>query len=225
MSLTPLPVSTGPSPHRPRRTLGATARPLPSPAAIARRRWMVALTKFLLPMVALALLATIALWPQIDRNLNEARVSFRRGMAIPESGQLTDARYHGVDDHGRPYTVTAAVARQVAPERIDLTKPAGDVSLESGSWLMAKAQHGVYLQRTQQLDLSGDVTLYRDDGITLVTDAAAVDLKAGAAAGAALTHAEGPFGTLDAQGFAATDSGSIIHFAGPGRLVLNGTHQ
>jgi lipopolysaccharide export system protein LptC len=224
MSLAPLPAS-GLGPRRPRRTLAAAARPLPSAAAIARRRWMVALTKFLLPMVALAILATVALWPEIDRNLNEVRVSFRRSSAVPESGRLTDARYHGVDDHGRPYTVTAVVARQVTPERIDLTKPAGDVSLESGSWLMARAQHGVYLQRTEQLDLSGDVTLYRDDGTTLITDSAAVDLKAGAAAGAAMTHAEGPFGTLDAQGFAATDNGTIIHFTGPGRLVLNGTHQ
>ena len=225
MSLAPLPVASGRGARRPRRTLGAAARPLPSAAAIARRRWMVALTKFMLPMVALAILATVALWPEIDRTLNEARVSFRRGMPVPESGQLTDARYHGVDDHGRPYTVTAAIARQVTPERIDLTTPVGDVSLESGSWLMAKAQRGVYLQRTQQLDLSGDVTLYRDDGITLITDSAAVDLKAGAAAGAAMTHAEGPFGTLDAQGFAATDNSTIIRFTGPGRLVLNGTHQ
>jgi hypothetical protein len=37
-----------------------------------------------------------------------------------------------------------------------------------------------------------------------------------------MTHAEGPFGTLDAQGFTATDGGTVIHFAGPGRLLLNG---
>lgn len=221
MSLAPLSAAQGPGARRPR-TIGEAARRLPSARAIARRRWLIGLTKWLLPMAALALLAIVALWPEIDRNINEARVSFRRSLAIPETGQLTDARYHGVDNNGRPYTVTASVAKQVGPERIDLTGPVGDVTLESGSWLMVKSKHGVYLQGTQQLDLSGDVTLYRDDGTTLLTDLAAVDLKAGAAAGAAMTHVEGPFGTLDAQGFAATDSGTIIRFTGPGRLVLNG---
>ena len=221
MSLAPLSASHGPA-RRPR-TLGEAVRRLPSPGALARRRWLIAFTKWLLPLAALALLGTVALWPEIDRNLNEARVSFRRSLAIPDSGQLKDARYHGVDDHGRPYTVTAVIAKQAGPERIDLTTAAGDVSLESGAWLMLKARRGVYLQGAQQLDLEGDVTLYRDDGTTLVTDSAAVDLKAGAAAGAAMTHAEGPFGTLDAQGFAATDNGTIIRFTGPGRLVLRGT--
>jgi lipopolysaccharide export system protein LptC len=40
-----------------------------------------------------------------------------------------------------------------------------------------------------------------------------------------MVHAEGPFGTLDAQGFALTDKGSVIQFTGPGRLVLNGRNQ
>jgi len=222
MSLAPLSATPGRAGRRPR-TLGEVVRRLPSSRAIARRRWLIAFTKWVLPLVALALLGVLALWPEIDRNINEARVSFRRSFAIPESGQLKDARYHGVDNQGRPYTVTAVVARQAEPQRIDLTAPAGDVTLESGAWLMVKARHGVYLQDTQQLDLSGEVVLYRDDGTTLVTDSAAVDLKAGAAASAAMTHVEGPFGTIDAQGFAATDNGTIIRFHGPGRLVLNGS--
>src|ERR1035437_3035369 len=127
-------------------------------------------------MVALALLGILALWPEFHRDVEQGRVAYRRGTLVPESGQLTDARYHGVDDHGRPYTITAAVARQSSPERIDLTTPVGDVSLESGTWMTVKARQGVYLQHAQQLDLSGEVTLYRDDGTTLTTAAAALDL-------------------------------------------------
>ena len=51
------------------------------------------------------------------------------------------------------------------------------------------------------------MTLYRDDGTTMVTASASIDLKPGAAAGGEPTHAEGPFGTLDAQGFTLTDKG------------------
>jgi len=81
----------------------------------------------------------------------------------------------------------------------------------------------VFLQHANQLDLSGAVTLYRDDGTTMTTASASVDLKNGAAASAEPTHAEGPFGTLDAQGFTLTDKGTAIQFAGPAHLVLNGS--
>jgi lipopolysaccharide export system protein LptC len=88
---------------------------------------------------------------------------------------------------------------------------------------MLQSKHGVYLQNSNQLDLSKDVTLYRDDGTTVTSASASIDLKLGAAAGAEPTHAEGPFGTLDAKGFTITDKGTAIQFIGPAHLVLNGS--
>jgi lipopolysaccharide export system protein LptC len=135
---------------------------------------------------------------------------------------LTDARYRGVDDQGRPYTLTAATAQQDGPDRVILTTPKGDITLSNGTWLMVQSKDGVFLQHSGQLDLSHEVTLYRDDGTTLVTASASIDLKNGAAASSDPTHAEGPFGTLDAQGFTVTDKGAAVQFAGPAHLVLNG---
>jgi lipopolysaccharide export system protein LptC len=187
----------------------------------ARRRWMVGLWKRLLPVVALALLASVALWPELAREREQARVAYRSELAAPQSGEMIEAVYHGVDERGRPYTMTASKAHQISPERINLTDPKGDITLESGNWLMAQSRQGVYLQQLGNLDLSQDVVLYRDDGTTIATDTATVDLKAGVAAGADMVHAEGPFGVLDAQGFTLTDKGSAIQFFGPGHLVLN----
>ena len=79
----------------------------------------------------------------------------------------------------------------------------------------------MYDQHAGNLDAWGDVQLYRDDGTVLVTSSANLDLRAGAGAGSEAVHVEGPFGTLDAQGFAATDRGAVTQFSGPGRLVLN----
>ena len=33
---------------------------------------------------------------------------------------------------------------------------------------------------------------------------------------------EGPFGTLDSEGFTLVDKGTAVQFAGPARLVMNG---
>ena len=110
---------------------------------------------------------------------------------------------------------------QTGPTRVDLVAPKADMVLENGSWLYVEAREGAYLQPSAQLDLSGDATVYRDDGTTLHSASAALDLKAGAAAGSEPTHAEGRFGTLDAQGgFTVLDKGAVVQFAGPARLVL-----
>ena len=224
MSISPLPVRA--TPRRPGQQLvaatAARVRKPPNPTRLARRRLLINLTKSLLPTAAALLLATLALWPEIGRMTDKARIAYQRMSHDIGGATVTDAHYRGVDEHGRPYTLTAATAVQAEPERINLTTLKGDITLANGTWLMVQAKHGVFLQHTNQLDLSGDVTLYRDDGTTMTTASASIDLKKGAAAGAEPTHAEGPFGTLDAQGFTATDQATAVQFAGPAHLVLNG---
>lgn len=206
-------------------------------AQAARRRFAVRLAKRLLPLVALALLSLVALWPELSQDMAGHVSDAPKGMEV-QSGQLTQARYNGVDDRGRPYTMTATEARQIDPDHINLTTPKADLSPQqtpqggagqggagqgtSGAWLMLQADHGVYAPHESQLDLWGNVVLYRDDGVTLISDAATVDLHSGVVTSPERTHVEGPFGTLDAQGFTVTDRGFSANFTGPGRLVLNG---
>lgn len=216
------PAGRGPRPAPGGRLAGVVPRGAIASGSLARRRLFVMLAKRLLPLVAVGLLALVALWPEFSTDLERGRFTYRVGAGgAPEGGTLTQPRYSGVDQQGHPFTVTAALARQVGPERTNLADPKGDITLGSESWLMVEAKRGVYMQHSSQLDLSGQVTLYRDDGTTLVTDNATVDLKAGAASSADKVHVEGPFGTLDAQGFTVLDRGAVVQFAGPGKLVLS----
>ncbi len=200
----------------------ARVRQAPTASRIARRRVMVTLTKWLLPLGALLLLASVALWPEIAHIKDQGRIAFRRAFSVePDSGRMREPRYRGVDERGRPFTITADSALQSGPLRIDMAEPKGDLVPESGGWIMVEAREGVYIQHAGQLDLSHDVVLYRDDGTVLRTQAAAVDVKQGAAGSDDMTHAEGPFGVLDAQGFTLVDKGAAIQFHGPARLILN----
>lgn len=232
MSARPLPSTAsrpagGPEPrHTGGYLLGGASirdRMPPKPRRIARRRLLITLTKWLLPIGAMGLLALIALWPEIDAATTKARLIIGHVSGELDSGKLVDARYNGVDEKGRPYTITAATAWQIDPERIGLTLPKGDITLENGSWLMLTSKDGTFMQHLNQLDLVNDVTLYRDDGTTMHTKSASVDLKAGAAAGSEPVHVEGPFGVLDAEGFTVMDKGTAIDFPGPAHVVLNGT--
>ncbi len=224
MSFSPVRPATG-RPGQPLIALNARVRQPLDPNGLARRRIVINLIKWLLPAASLLLLATLALWPEIDRVRDHARIAFEHMSRDLGGATLTNAHYHSIDEHGRPYTVTAATAQQNGPDRIDLTTPKADIVPADGRWLMVQSKRGVFLQHSNQLDLSRDVVLYRDDGITVTTASASIDLKNGAAASAEPTHAEGPFGTLDAQGFTVTDKGAAVQFAGPAHLVLNGSSQ
>lgn len=132
MTITPLP--SAPKGAKLRR-LGDRTRlqhdPPDRAAGDPRRRWLVGLAKRVLPLVALGLLALLALYPELGSNGDRNRISYRRATVTPEGGQLTDAHYQGVDDDGRPYTVTATKVRQVGPDRTDLDDPKADMMLSS----------------------------------------------------------------------------------------------
>ena len=207
------------------------SRTVPKAKRIKRRRTVILTTKWLLPVCALLLLGSIAAWPELERARDAGRVAFRRVFSIdPDAARLTEPRYRGVDERSRPYTITADSGQQVGQasdgsERIKLVEPRGDTTMENGGWVYVRSKDGVFSQRLGQLDLSHDVVMYRDDGTTVYSDTATMDTKSGTVSTDSRTHAEGPFGTLDAQGYTLLDKGSVVQFTGPARLLLNGGKQ
>ncbi len=181
----PLPTGS-PAPARDGRELFARAADLRRRAdatELARRRHMILLAKWLLPVAAVVLLCTLAVWPEIEQIETGVRTVATQLSGKVTAARVTDAQYHSVDNYGRPYTLTAAIAQQNGPERVNLTAPKGDITLQNGTWLMVKAKQGVFIQHSNLLDLSHDVTLYRDDGTTLLTQSASLDLARGAGGG------------------------------------------
>ena len=183
---------------------------------------MVAIAKRLLPLAAVALLATIALWPEIDSASDRGRVAFRRLAEVrPDALHVREPRYQGVDEQNRPYTVTADAAVQSgSAEVVLLQAPRADLLLSDGGWVYLEAREGRYDKPRNRLDLAGRVTIHHDDGTQFVTERAALDVNAGNAEGDDPVAAQGPFGTLTAQGFRLVDRGQVVIFTGNSRVVL-----
>ena len=192
-------------------------------AAIARRSTTVTVFKKLLPAAAILLLVALAAAPSLRGGPQADRIAYHirdAGKADPAS-HMQGAQYHGVDQHGQPFTLTADAATDQGADDVALRQPEGDITLNSGAWLMLKSQSGLFKQKSQQLGLTGDVTLYRNDGTTMTRAEASIDLKKGDASSAAAVRVQGPFGTLDAaHGFALTERGADIVFKGPAHLLL-----
>lgn len=181
--------------------------------------------KRLLPVGALALLGLVALWPELQTADRAERMAVRQLATTPSAAQMTNPHYRSVDQRGHPYTITASQGVQTDSEHVHLAHPIGDVTLSTNAWLLVRAKTGVLHQRDGMMDLSGDAQIYRSDGTNMISDTAIVDTKQGVATSTDLTHAEGAFGTLDAQGFAMLDKGGIVQFTGPAHAVLRGVHQ
>jgi lipopolysaccharide export system protein LptC len=178
-----------------------------------------------LPLAALALLATVTLWPEFESATERGRIAFRQTTQVrPDALHVVNPRYQGVDEQNRPFSVTASTAVQAGAEDIvALRVPRADLLLTDGGWVYLEARDGLYDKGRSTLDLTGDVTVHHDDGTQFVTARAALDLAAGGAAGDAPVAAQGPFGTLTAEGFRLRDRGQVVVFTGNSRVVLEGT--
>lgn len=202
---------------------GLHRRDVQSIAAIARRSLRVTVVKKTLPVAAAALLVALAIAPSWRSGPDANRVTYhvQNAQAAGAASKMQGAQYHGMDQQGQPFTLTADSVDDEGSDNMALTQPTGDMTLKSGAWLMLKSDTGLYHQKSQKLDLSGHVTLYRNDGTTMNAPTAQIDLRTGSAGSASPVQVQGPFGTLNAAGgFVLTNRGADVTFVGPATLIL-----
>ncbi len=179
---------------------------------------MVGVLKYGLPVIGLVVVALIVLWPELHPT--QVDISNPAERAAAASGEIQNPRYSGIDEAERPYTVWATLAKQVQDEVFDLNRPKGELKLPSGMLMTLDAQAGKLNRSTKSVHLTGNVTLRRSDGTTMVTDAADIDLADKGARSTTPVTAEGPFGNLSAGGFKVEQQGDVIIFTGPTKLFL-----
>jgi len=207
------------------------ARPvLEGAKRLARRRRytqgysrFVHMMKYLLPTVALVLVALVAVWP----HLKTKDTGFRIGVSAlkaRETGDpsMIDARYVGSDKDNQLYSITADLVRNAMKDaaRVELVMPKADITLEDGSWLVLTAETGVFSRAAKTLELAGAVNLFHDSGYEFRTERITINLDNGSAVGTEPVEGQGPFGDLRGEGFVLSDKGKTIVFTGKARLLI-----
>jgi lipopolysaccharide export system protein LptC len=164
--------------------------------------------------------------------------------------KVQKVQYNGVDANNRPFSITAESASQpqqpqsapadandpdldgdavktpASPSAADnesivnLQKLVADMTMGDGAWVALQADSGVYHRDAGTVDLSGNVTLFHDTGLSFETDAATVDLKNDLASGNQPVEGQNPDGQLAAEGFEVRDRGQTIVFTGRSYLKL-----
>lgn len=186
----------------------------------------VARLKRILPAVGLGLLLMVAAWPRLAPLFDRLRFAWP-AIDLREARELRmlNPRYVGTDRMNHPFTLTAAVGRQV-PDRQDLMaleQPRADLQTRGGANIVLTGDSGVYQGQTQLLDLFGNVTLVHQNGTRFVTRSAHLDIVANSATGHEAVEGHGPSGDVWGEGFEIIDKGDTIVFTGQSRLLGNGT--
>ena len=209
---------------------GSPRRAAPTPSRRPRRgdRYSrrVAVLKSLLPVIGVALLALVAIWPRVVPFLDSVRFGFPViDLREAHDLRMLNPRYAGVDRFNRPYVVTSAIGRQ-APSREDLMsleRPRAEMTMHNGALVVVTATMAMYQSQAQLLDLFGDVNLVHENGTRFVTNTAHVDVAADTAVGNDPVTGHGPSGDIAAQGFRVVNQGNTIVFIGRSDLFLKGT--
>lgn len=193
----------------------------------AHRRYsrFVGIMKVVLPSLAVVLLGLVVAWPRLSNDDERFKVGFANlSPQSVESLQMINARYYGIDGRNRPFTVTADLATEQAPASgmIELDQPKADFTTQSGSGVYVEAIRGHYNQKTQMLDLEGEVNLFHDEGYELHTEQARINLATSLAEGHEPVTGNGPQGRIDGQGFRIVDKGKQIMVLGRSGLNLKG---
>jgi lipopolysaccharide export system protein LptC len=154
-------------------------------------------------LAGLLLIGLVVGYSLLPRQSQRIAMTFEKMGIVSGDLSMTKPKLHGTDSEGNPFTVTADKATQ-NPKNLrqaSLTNVQADLSLKDGQWMSATAPHGVLDANARQLQLSGAIAVFTDEGYELHTDLAHVDLAKGVATGPHKVTGQGPAGTFVADRF------------------------
>ncbi len=188
-----------------------------------RHSGRVRLLKIVLPSVALLMVVGFVAksWVAAPEG-----VSANLGGTAIEDGRLVmaDPRLDGFTADDRAYSVTAARAVQDigGSGRIDLEEIDARLPFDTESWMTVAARSGIYDRDASTLDITSEMTVKTDTGITALFKSASVDMAAGS------LKTQDPVDiTLDgaritADSLSVTDRGGVMVFENRVRMHLDG---
>lgn len=175
--------------------------------------------KILLPLVALALLATLFLFARAPAPEGEIPLAVIEDIA--RDPRIGAPAFSGVTDSGAAVTLGARAVRALADApgvlvvdglRIEVTTP-------SGEEVVVTAQEGRVDSGTRRAALAGLARIETSSGYRLEATGLEVDLGAGSLRTLGPLAAQAPFGAFEAGGLEVTEGGAHLVFNGGVRLL------
>lgn len=199
---------------------GMTARQLSAlPGSRAER--LMAVLKWLLPVLAVMVLAAIVIWPLTK--VNEFSFLLAKdnvGMAA-ERLRIDNAVYRGVTQRGEAFVISAtnAVQRSSTVPIVELTTLKATLAMAEGP-AKVTAPSGRYFMETDRLQVAGPVRLDSSAGFTLDSQTIDIDLNTRRVTSAEPVTGTLPIGSFSAGSFAGDIQGRLLVLDGGAHLRI-----
>lgn len=192
-----------------------------------RRRgiWTV---KLALMALAVAIVGLMFVWPRWALDDHRVRLDPGTRVARPELRdelRVTNPRYVGTDAQDHAYVLTADLAiEQSGGGKIYLSAPKMDVDAAAG-WTAVMAESGVFERATRQLELRGEVAMFRGEGPELHADSVYIDLASRDSWAVTPVTGQSPAMAFSGEGFRTSHQGMRLHLTGKSQISLHGGGQ
>lgn len=146
------------------------------------------------------------------------------GEAAVVDGKLVmnNPKLAGTDPNQRPYTLSAERAVQDAakPTRVTLEKIEGRLAVSDTNFAKVGAGTGVYDTEARTLELSGQVRVDTDDGMSIRLENAAIDIDKGTLVSNSPVTVDTGRARVSAQSLKVSNKGKSIVFENKVRMLL-----
>lgn len=184
---------------------------------IPRLRW-------LLPLLAIVLAASIVVWPHIARWLEGDKLpNLAQQLTKQPAYQNTasDVTYTGVDKKNRPFVLDSPQAIEFAEDQMEVNQPNLTLDLDNDKKASLKSNKGYVDKQKKIVHLVGDVTLTHTDGYEFKTSEAWIDMGTYSAYSDKPVTGNGPTGKIQAsKGFRIKKDQKTLEFFGRPELIL-----
>jgi lipopolysaccharide export system protein LptC len=181
----------------------------------------IAIIKDALPIAALLLLVTIMLLPFISSKEFSFILDKKKVAQAGERFRMESPVYKGTDSKGRTFIITAlrSVQKSSADPTVLLEKLRATLETREGLVVLT-ADEGRFLLRKEQLIVSGEIAIERNDGYRFSSRDVLVDLPSRTAFSGTGIKGTGPLGKFSAGSFRLDLASNAIVFGGGTRLRL-----
>ena len=184
---------------------------------------VVGVLKWLLPLLAIGVLATIIAWPLAKAQEFSFLLAKDKVAMATDRMRVDNAVYRGETMAGEAFKITAlsAVQRSSAVPIVELSQLTARLAMTDGPAVVT-APRGRYFLNTDKLQITGPVTLKSTSGYSL--DSATVDIDMGSREVTTDQSVSGtlPIGTFRAGNLSADIQGDSMVLGGGVHLRING---
>ena len=177
-----------------------------------------------LPLAAVGLLAILFIRPGEDTSLITPVESQQQQISEQKisKNELLNPKFESMDKKSQPYEITAerAVQGEKNKDLIMLERPVGVMTMKDNIKVTMRSDTGAYRQDSERFFLQGSVHLKHEQGYSLHSEEAHIDLRKNFAWSEKDVLGSGPDISINAKGMHANGNTGEIVFTGPARLIL-----